>query len=224
MTKTLQNSINTKEERIIHLNLENKVLKSLNDQLKERNIKLKEDSCTQLRIITDQSRLVQEMSDIIATKTVFQHGSSGQISKFKRERSKLLSEIEQLKVQAASAKSRIRPRSMPAPPLPMALQFSRQRLCLEVFPTHRLTQEECSWTGSTARRHTSSPIKPKAVVVGSGQKKSGSETQIALIRQQETSSGGSKRDAKEWPLSGRASKSQYFDKIKGFFADIKKIK
>ncbi|EDS36758.1 centrosomin (arrow protein) [Culex quinquefasciatus] len=214
MTKTLQNSINTKEERIIHLNLENKVLKSLNDQLKERNIKLKEDSCTQLRIITDQSRLVQEMSDIIATKTVFQHGSSGQISKFKRERSKLLSEIEQLKVQAASAKSRIRPRSMPAPPPPMALQFSRQRLCLEVFPTHRLTQEECSWTGSTARRHTSSPIKPKAVVVGSGQKKSGSETQIALIRQQETSSGGSKGDAKEWPLSGRASKSQYFDKIK----------
>lgn len=62
MTKTLQNSINTKEERIIHLNLENKVLKSMNDQLKERNIKLKEDSCTQLRIITDQSRLVQEMS------------------------------------------------------------------------------------------------------------------------------------------------------------------
>lgn len=117
-------------------------------------------------------------------------------------------------MQAASAKSRIRPRSMPAPPLPMALQFSRQRLCLEVFPTHLLTQEECSWTGSTARRHTSSPIKPKAVVVGSGQKKSGSETQIALIRQQETSSGGSKGDAKEWPLSGRASKSQYFDKIK----------
>lgn len=151
-------------------------------------------------------------------------------------------------MQAASAKSRIRPRSMPAPPPPMALQFSRHRLCLEVFPTHLLTQEEgssCSWTGSAARRHTSSPLKPKAVVVGSGQKKSGSETQIALIKQQETSSGG-KGDTKEWPLSGRASKSQYFDKIKvglleaslialpvsclispflqGFFADIKKIK
>ncbi|EAT40146.1 AAEL008110-PA, partial [Aedes aegypti] len=84
------------KERIMHLHLEVKVLKALNEHLNERNQRLEEDNGKQLQIINDQTRLIQEMS------SASQYGYNQYASKFKKERHKLLAEIEQLKMQVSS--------------------------------------------------------------------------------------------------------------------------
>lgn len=62
MSKFLQNTMNVKEERIMHLQLEVKVVKALNEHLNERNRRLEEDNGKHLQIINDQTRLIQEMT------------------------------------------------------------------------------------------------------------------------------------------------------------------
>lgn len=65
--------MNAKEERIMHLHLEVKVLKALNEHLNERNQRLEEDNGKQLQIINDQTRLIQEMSVTSFFELLFQN-------------------------------------------------------------------------------------------------------------------------------------------------------
>lgn len=62
MSKLLQNSLNVKEERIIFLNLENKVLKAMKQHLNDTISQMKEENSVQLQIISDQKQLMQEMN------------------------------------------------------------------------------------------------------------------------------------------------------------------
>ncbi|XP_058455585.1 uncharacterized protein LOC131432950 isoform X2 [Malaya genurostris] len=218
MSKLLQNSLNTKEERIIHLNLENKVLKAMNQHLNERIDRLKNESIKQNKIISDHKRLVREMIDILAMKNSFHYGFADHTAKFRRERTKLLAEIEQLRVQANSEKTKTRPKSMPAP---ADVKCGKQKVGFEsVSPAQTSSNDYWGSKFSVCQlptqtmRHSSSPVRSAIRPLHSSfaAKKSGSEPEISLagMKKPETSV------SQEWPMPGRSSKSPYIAKIKVF--------
>ncbi|XP_058825769.1 uncharacterized protein LOC131685823 isoform X2 [Topomyia yanbarensis] len=223
MSKLLQNSINTKEERIIHLNLENKVLKAMNQHLNERTDQLKNENTKQHQIISDHKRLVQEMSEMLTVKNSYQYRFAEHTAKFKRERNKLLAEIEQLRIHANSENAKTRPKSMPA--APVEVKQNRHKLGFEPVPSPAGTPPiQTNYWGSEfsgsqfsiQTRHSSSPVRSKVRPHSSfAVKKAGSEPKISLAEKQVPEIQST---SQEWPMPGRSSKSPYIDKIKVFMA------
>ncbi|XP_055637302.1 uncharacterized protein LOC129775991 isoform X2 [Toxorhynchites rutilus septentrionalis] len=231
MIKGLQNSLNMNKERLTHLRLENKVLKSLNDHLNERNSRLKGDNSKQLQIMIDQSRSIQELNEVISSKDCLQCYYNECASKFKHERTKLQSEIEQLQIQSSSEDNKARPKSTP---IPAGQNNNKQMFFCEIVPTNGVTPQHY-WGSQFSPNQPSCVVKHRSsdpVVRGrlaqrvtfQQRRKSSSELDIYLASRNDESPQGISRSSKEWPLSSQqTNRSQYLDKIKNFIADITKI-
>lgn len=159
-------------------------------------------------------------------KSASQYGYNQYASKFKKERHKLLAEIEQLKMQVSSVPSKIRPKSMPASAIGMEYS-SKQKLRFEVFPSAKVSPTDCrrtsnyNWGLQQSRSqsclgtsYTSSPTaSPQSSKLSYlNRRKSGSEPEISCIGKYGEPYYGS--SSKDWPMSSKPAKNAYFDRIK----------
>lgn len=127
-------------------------------------------------------------------------------------------------MRASSGHSKTRPKSMPTSEIGMKLS-SKQKMQLDCFPSPKAPQGRNTasdyWSLKLSKsqtyvgvRHSSSPIDTKSSKTSYlDRKKSGSEPEISvLIKKNEPSPGCS--SSKDWPLSSKPSRNQYFDRVK----------